>query len=76
MKTVLENIKVFPNPASDFIGISGVNKEIKIFEMMGREDWKGIVNDGMRVDVSCLSTGIYFLVSSEKSQSANFLILK
>jgi len=73
---IVKEITIFPNPADNYIQVDGISDEVKIFDIMGREVCKGFVNNGQRIDISCFPTGIYYVVSSEKSIVGNFLILK
>ncbi len=70
------HFSIYPNPASDFILISGINDNIKIFDVMGREVWSGKINDGNRIDVSGFSEGVYYIISNKNQVSKNFMILR
>ncbi|MFH1050752.1 MAG: M43 family zinc metalloprotease [bacterium] len=72
----LKELNIYPNPAENNITVTGITGNIKIMNIMGREVWNGLVNNEQGIDVSGFSAGIYYIVSSEKSQSANFLIMK
>lgn len=73
-----ENMSVYPNPAADYIIISGVSSEmesVKIFSVQGQL-MKDIENISSEIDVSYLKTGIYIiqLISSEgKATSLKFI---
>lgn len=55
-------IKVFPNPASDFINIDLESPfEVEIIGMDGKKFLNLTMSDSENVDVSALPTGIYFL---------------
>jgi bacillolysin len=56
-----EEIKVYPNPVSNFLRLSGPGgqKQIVITDLVGREIYNGVGKDEM--DVSSLAPGIYFL---------------
>ena len=60
---VLDEINLYPNPASDFIEITGIqleNVEANLFDIQGREIDNIILNSN-RIDVSNLATGVYIL---------------
>jgi len=77
----IQNIKVFPNPASTHFSISNkeiendTNAELRIYSMFGKELLfkKGI---GAYTDIRHISTGIYIvrIVSKNKYYSAKLLI--
>jgi hypothetical protein len=56
-------IKLFPNPSTDFIQISGLNKVEKytIYNIIGSEINKGIISNDDEIDVQNLTNGLYFL---------------
>ncbi|WP_430408617.1 T9SS type A sorting domain-containing protein [Kordia sp.] len=56
-------IKLFPNPALNFIQINGLKEETeyKIYSINGAKVSDGILNTNKVIDVSVLSPGIYFL---------------
>jgi WD40 repeat protein len=66
-------INIYPNPASDYIEITSINptlkrgvdegSEIQIFDMLGINvsPAGGRIKEGGRIDISNLSTGIYFI---------------
>ncbi|MFH1050751.1 MAG: T9SS type A sorting domain-containing protein [bacterium] len=70
------HFSIYPNPASDFISISDINDKIQIYDIMGREVWIGIINDGMRIDVSGFSQGVYYIISNKNQVTKNFMILR
>lgn len=67
----LENeIKVYPNPAKDFIKIENnltENKSYKIFNSMGRLVKSGKLEKDNLINVENLSKGVYFISMGEKS---------
>jgi len=71
-----KKIIISPNPANDYIEISGVSGEVKIFDILGREVWRGKVFENSKIDVSEFVDGVYILITSDRLQSANFLIMK
>ena len=59
-----ENIKVFPNPASEFITIQGESRSWTTFSMYniaGQEVLSGRLNQDKTIDVRTLNKGLYFL---------------
>lgn len=60
----LENIKVFPNPVSDFLSVQIENNSFNryaLYNVAGQEVISGIVNENKTIDVRTLDKGIYFL---------------
>jgi len=58
-----KNIKIYPNPSSDFIQISGLTKaeNYRIYNVIGKEVNNGIISDNEEMDVQHLTEGLYFL---------------
>jgi hypothetical protein len=56
-------IKTYPNPASDFITISGLkNKEnFRVYDVLGTEILMGVIIDNGEISIKDFSNGIYFL---------------
>lgn len=56
-------IKIFPNPASDFITISGLeNKDnFRVFDVLGNEILKGAIIDNGEILIKKFPSGLYFL---------------
>ena len=76
-------VKVFPNPASEFVTVSikenMKNPEIKMYDTMGRlvKQEQFETGDNFQFSVSNLSKGIYYLkISSEGKESSEKLIIK
>ncbi len=57
-------LSVYPNPAKDYIEVSGTEKMVKIYSLYGK-----IVKESLpgRIDISDLKSGIYFVNSNNKS---------
>lgn len=57
------NLKLYPNPSSDFIKITGLTtiKHYEIYNTLGQEIKKGIVSENKKIDIQNLTNGIYFL---------------
>ena len=56
-----ENIKIFPNPASNFISISGISRETKIFNSQGSLMWDGKIFETHEINTSAYPCGVYFV---------------
>jgi len=62
----INDITLSPNPASDYIELSGVAGEVKLFDVLGSLVISNPLNtpcqgDLCRIDVSSLSPGVYFV---------------
>jgi len=57
------NVTVFPNPANDFVNISGVSgvTSVMIYDAMGRVVANTVINNNV-LNVTDLNTGVYTLV--------------
>lgn len=67
------NIKIYPNPASDYITISGIKKRTEnyeVYNLIGQKMREGIISNEERIDIQNLSKGIYLL----KFEGENTLI--
>ena len=56
-----KNIKIFPNPASESITISGISGKTKIFNCHGNLMWDGIINEKLEINISAFPSGVYFI---------------
>lgn len=56
-------VKTYPNPASNFITISGLTnkQEYLIYSILGTKISNGIVSNNEKIEISNLSNGLYFL---------------
>ncbi|WP_422104382.1 T9SS type A sorting domain-containing protein [Winogradskyella sp.] len=61
--STINSIKVYPNPSTDFINISGLieTKRFKIYNILGVEMLIGIISRNEKIDIKNLKNGIYFL---------------
>jgi hypothetical protein len=61
--TVKDKVKLFPNPSSHFVKISGLNKTEKytLYTVLGVEVKNGIISDNEKINIQNLSNGMYFL---------------
>jgi len=59
---MLESIKIYPNPTTDYILISGSsNEEFTIFNISGVKVIEGNISKNNKIEVRNLADGIYFL---------------
>lgn len=74
------SIKIYPNPASDFITVQakGIIKAIQLFDLQGRIVATQLVDDTQqRVDISKYATGIYLIkVTTEQGTKSEKIVLK
>jgi hypothetical protein len=68
------SLKIFPNPSSNFIEITGLatQENYEIYNTLGQEIKKGIVNENERIDIQNLTNGLYFL-KLKKGNSIKFV---
>jgi hypothetical protein len=52
---------LYPNPANDYITISGINGLTKIYNTSGAEIWSGIINNNTRIKINDYPNGLYFI---------------
>jgi hypothetical protein len=74
IETNQQEFLVYPNPASDFITISGVSGETIIYDSLGNKVWFKTINDSYRIDLSSFKNGQYFIVNGHAVQK--IIILK
>ena len=71
---------IYPNPSSSFITIkienSDSQNEIKIVDVLGKEQINFSMNNSERVDVSNLPAGVYFVYCNGKVASKKLIITK
>ncbi|MCL5991538.1 MAG: hypothetical protein M1419_05490 [Bacteroidetes bacterium] len=61
---IVENgIKIYPNPALNFIKVSGVKSEVVIYNLIGYEEWRCYINDFGIINFSGFNQGMYILKS-------------
>jgi hypothetical protein len=56
---VIPEFKLYPNPATEVITIEG-NGQLIIFDLTGRVRMEMVIKDEKSIDLSQLSSGIYF----------------
>jgi hypothetical protein len=85
-----DEFKLYPNPASDFIEISGLNPrfkswvndvDIKIYNTLGESVLTPLAfgeGPGVRLDISALSPGLYFLCinNGKEMLTGSFIVMK
>ena len=84
IKEMSKNITVYPNPASEFLNISGYNNlalNMEIYDVTGKLAMKEAINGiKTRVDISSLPNGIYIYqlntLDGENVKSSRFTISK
>ena len=65
-----ENIRLFPNPSSAFVEVSGLSKtnHFKIYNTLGKEVSSGFISTNEKIDVGDLTPGLYILkLGSERA---------
>ena len=57
------NVKLFPNPSSDFINISGLefDQNYTIIDILGSEKQNGTIFSNENIDIKSLTDGLYLL---------------
>ena len=65
-----------PNPASDFISITGVDgiEDITIYNTLGQVVKTAQVSDGETISIEGLSQGVYMLKSEKSAQTIKFIV--
>ncbi|WP_298494789.1 T9SS type A sorting domain-containing protein [uncultured Algibacter sp.] len=59
----IKGIKIFPNPASQFIHVFGLTKteNYRIYNVLGLELKSGTISNNEQIDINNLTKGVYFL---------------
>ena len=67
-------IKIYPNPTSEFIQISGLTKteNYTVYNVVGTKISKGTISVDEKIDIQNLTNGIYFF----KLEKVNFKFIK
>jgi hypothetical protein len=57
------SIKIYPNPSSEFIKISGLteNQKYSIYNILGSEIKNGLISNNEQIDIRNFTKGLYFL---------------
>jgi len=61
-----EKLNIYPNPASNFIHVSGYYGKAKIYTILGQTNWEGLIQENGEIDISLLASGLYFLKTNKK----------
>jgi hypothetical protein len=69
-----DGLQIYPNPASEFLTISGVSGETKIFSSIGIKMWAGNMNDTQSINISAYPEGLYVVRNSNSENK--FIIIK
>jgi hypothetical protein len=69
-----ETIQISPNPAADYITISGISGETKIFNSVGIEMWSGNTYNKQKINITAFQNGLYFVRNNNFVNK--FLIIK
>lgn len=58
-----EKVKLFPNPSSDIIQISGLSEDMnyKIFNVLGTQVRNGVFTNNDQIDIRNFANGLYYL---------------
>ncbi len=68
IKNKIEVLKLYPNPAENFITIENVEKKIMIFDVNGRKVLETTdIKDKNEIDISCLKRGLYIISDGKKT---------
>ena len=69
-------LSVMPNPASDFISITGLDgiEDITIYNTLGQVVKTAQVSDGETISIEGLSQGVYMLQSEKSAQTIKFIV--
>ena len=59
----INQIKLFPNPATNVIGVSGlkVKQNYRIYNVLGKEVLKGGISNNEKIEINSLVNGLYLL---------------
>lgn len=76
---ILNNIKVFPNPANEFIELKGIsnleNSNVRVTNVLGKEVFKSNLVTS-KINVSKLNSGIYILSIQSENKLKNIKFIK
>ncbi len=56
-------IAIYPNPASNFITVSGLtgSQKYQVFNVLGKEVGNGFISEAHTIDIANFKKGLYFL---------------
>ncbi|WP_282030832.1 T9SS type A sorting domain-containing protein [Winogradskyella eximia] len=71
---IIDTVKIYPNPSSGFLQISGLQKEekYKIYSTLGTKISEGIISNNQKIDIQNLTSGVY-LLKFENGSVSNFI---
>lgn len=61
-------IQIYPNPAGNFIYISGYDGQAEIINLYGFSVWKGEIIPGQKIDIAEFRHGVYFFKADKYIQ--------
>ncbi|MEM0518513.1 MULTISPECIES: T9SS type A sorting domain-containing protein [Aequorivita] len=65
----IENLNIFPNPATDYINITTKDAVVySIYDSMGRSVKQGMLSNGQSIYIADLQQGVYFISITNKAQ--------
>ncbi len=67
------SIKIFPNPANDYLVIEGMIGEVEIISLDGRKIKSALIQERTELNISDLATGSYYLFSIEEGVYSRFV---
>jgi len=77
--TFLSNVHIYPNPAKDFIQLTGIENgtisKITVTNLSGKEVLKSTLKNG-KIDLSSLNSGIYIVSIQAENASKNIKLIK
>jgi hypothetical protein len=69
-----DDIQTCPNPASDYLTISGISGLTKIYDSSGVEMWSEIITNSQRINISAYSNGLYYIWNNKTVNK--FIVVK
>jgi hypothetical protein len=76
----LTQLSIFPNPSHNFINIVGVDdvKQITLYDALGKTVYRNteITNHQIRVDLTTISKGVYFLKVQAENKTETYKVIK
>jgi len=77
----LKDLKIYPNPVSDVLNISGdlgvlQDSRIIVYDISGKKVIEKTLQDAFGIDVSSLKSGVYILSVSKEDKNQNYKFIK
>ena len=71
-------VKIFPNPASDFLYLENIQNEseIQINNIFGQLVYSGNIHSDSKINLTSFSSGYYLLTLSNNNKTVNHLFIK